>query len=223
MLRSRQRLAAVIAGAALSATACATTTHGSPHLVGALSTPHFPKPAPSSATAPSFPSSAAPSAPAPSAPATTAALPAIHTVHFSRPSGFAKSENLQLVDPIVPRYQAEFLAPATEAAGRKDALAVVLYDLPAGSRPATAAEQEAFLARYNSAHQVSVTDGIRPHRIGGYPGFSVLADQPPDYHYLGYYVFGESQLVSITCQYDQHPSLVVNACGRLLGTVRFSG
>jgi hypothetical protein len=120
------------------------------------------------------------------------------------------------------QYQAEFLQPPSEPATGKDALAVVLYDLPAGSRPATEQAQRAYLQRYNSAHQVSVTDGVQPKSIGGYPGFSVLADQPPDYHYFGYYVFGRTTLVAVSCQYDLHPSAVYAACGRLIGSMKFT-
>jgi hypothetical protein len=234
-------LAAAIAVAAASVAGCASVVAGAPEQGAALSQPHFPKPSPSDAPATALPSSAAPtgfpsssSSPslpslppstseAPSSTGSSGGLPVINDVKFTRPSGFKKTDKLRLVDPLESHYQVEFMRPPGEPATGQDALAVVLYDLPAGRRPATASAQRAYIQRYNSAHQVSVTDGVQPKTIGGYPGYSVLADQPPNYHYFGYYVFGRNTLLSITCQYDLHPSAVYTACTRLLGSMRLSG
>jgi hypothetical protein len=232
-------LAAALVVAAATVAGCASVVAGAPQQGAALSQPHFPEPSPSQKPATAFPSSAAPtgfpssspSSPslppstseAPSSTGSSGSLPVINDVKFTRPSGFNKTDKLRLVDPLESRYQVEFMRPPGEPASGQDALAVVLYDLPAGRRPVSAQAQRAYIQRYNSAHQVSVTDGVQSQTIAGHPGFSVLADQPPNYHYFGYYVFGRDTLLSITCQYDLHPSAVYTACTRLVGSMRLSG
>jgi hypothetical protein len=219
--------ATLIAVAAMVA-GCASVVSGTPHAAVALSQPHFPKP---SSSTPQFPkpSSSTPQFPKPSsstAPSSTESsgtLPVINNVDFTRPTGFVKATNLKIDHPIAPTYQAEFLIPQQEPANGKDALAVVLYDLPAGSRPATAAEQKQFIEQYDAAHSVTVTDGVQPHTIAGHQGFSVLADAPPNYHFLGYYLFGTDALLEVTCQYDQMLTTIATACGRVVGTIKITG
>jgi hypothetical protein len=131
-----------------------------------------------------------------------------------------KRTNLEINHPIAAQYQVEYLTPGNEPANGKDALAIILYDLPAGSRPTTPSAQQQFIERYDAAHNVSVTDGVRQRTIAGYPGFSVLADEPPDYHYLGYYLFGTDTLVEVTCQYDKKLDAIASACGRIVGSLQ---
>jgi hypothetical protein len=199
---------AAVAAAGVLASGCADVVPGTPHRQAALTQPHFPNTSGSQAS---------------SSTGSSGTLPIIKTVDFTRPSGFVKARNLRIDHPIAPNYQAEFLIPQREPANGKDALAVVLYDLPAGSRPATLALQKQFIERYDTAHSVSVTDGVQPHSIGGYAGLSVVADAPPDYHFLGFYLFGTDALLEVTCQYDQRLAAIAAACGRVVGSIKVTG
>jgi hypothetical protein len=241
MSRRVSAVAAAVAAAAAAVAGCASVVHGTPQDVGALSQPHFPtsssteassteassaqpSPVQSSPTVnpTAFPSTSAQPPTSSAAPSTGSSgiLPVIGNVHFTRPAGFVKRTNLQINHPISRKYQVEFLIPQGEPANGKDALAIALYDLPPGTSPRTLSAQKQFIERYNAAHQVSVTDGVREHAIAGYRGFNVLADEPPDYHYLGYYLFGSDTLVEVTCQYDKKLDAIATACGRIVGSMR---
>lgn len=227
MTPSFARLAAAIGATALLATACATTVQGEGSAgPGAASSPaDFPSEPTATVPGTSAPPVAVttpvtvPSSPSPprSAPPRLATRD-ITNVRYKIPKGFAKSTAYRPVTPLEHTWTAYYLVPKNERAGL-DVLSIVFYKLPASARVDTLARQRARIHAYDRRADATVLDGPHLTAVGGVLAIQQIAEEPPDFKYSTWFVFGRHHLLQVSCQVNRQVDRVANACQKLVDSI----
>ena len=110
--------------------------------------------------------------------------------------------------------------PAANPTGHT-VLSLVFYRLPAPQPRGTLAEQKARVRAYNAQSHARRQGPIKLVTVGGRPSFGEVLFEPPNFHYLSFFVFGHQQVLQVSCQGSLHSKPLLNSCKTWVGSISF--
>ena len=186
-------------------------------------------PSPVLSSSPVFPSSPAitSSTPAPVLTSVAAPMPtggrhpySINHLSYRVPPGYVKSHLYHPVRPLTTTYQAYYAVPAANPNGHT-VLSLLFYKFSEPIPRGTLAQQKARVRAYNHEAHAQLQGPVRLVSVDGHPAFGEVLYEPPNFHYLSFFVFGHQQVLQVSCQGDLQSKSLLHSCKTWVGSIKF--
>ena len=184
---------------------------------------------PALSSSPVFPSSPALTSSSPAPVLTSVASPmpttgrhpySINHLNYRIPAGYVKSRRYHPVRPLTTTYQAYYAVPAANPTGHT-VLSLVFYKFSEPIPRGTLAEQKARVKAYNRQSHAQLRGPVRLVSVDDHPAFGEVLFEPPNFHYLSFFVFGHQQVLQASCQGDLQSKALLHACKTWVGSITF--
>lgn len=184
---------------------------------------------PALSSSPVFPSSPAitSSSPAPVLSSVAGPMPttgrhpySINHLSYRVPAGYVKSHLYHPVRPLTTTYQAYYAVPAANPNGHT-VLSLLFYKFSEPIPRGTLAEQKARVRGYNHEARARLRGPIRLVSVDGHPAFGEVLFEPPNFHYLSFFVFGHQQVLQVSCQGDLQSKSLLHSCKTWVDSIKF--